>query len=127
MELVSFLPEGYFCGLVVDYVVLREEIVAPVPPKGERGLEAFDSVGVTEEVIEDFGYFVCSGGREARPQKGFNCQETGPKTSRGIVGRLSISILRPTHSVSFLYFRPYEISLFCGSQSTGIACAFGSV
>ena len=76
-ERVSFLPEGWFCGVIGDDVVLREEFVDPVHPKCKRGLEAFDTVGETEKVVEDLGYLVCYWCMDTRPQKGFGCREAG--------------------------------------------------
>ena len=58
---VSFQPEGDFCWVVWDEVVLREELVDSVPPECERGLWTFDSVGEAEEVVEDSGNLVHTG------------------------------------------------------------------
>ena len=43
-ERVSFLPDGDFRWVIGNDVVLSKELVDSVPPKCERGLEAFDAV-----------------------------------------------------------------------------------
>ena len=71
VERVAFSTEFALLGVVGDKVILREYLVHSVPPEGERGFGAFDSVGETEEVVEDSCYLVNSGCGDTSPQVGF--------------------------------------------------------
>ena len=90
---LAFSPECDFCGVVVDNFTLLEKLVDPVPPNGERDLEAFDTVGEAEKVVEDLNYLVCSWCRDTCPQKWFGCREAGQhsaKACRGDVPRVPV-------------------------------------
>ena len=92
-ERVTFLPEGDFRWVIWDKVILHKELVNSVPPEGEPGLVAFDSVRETEEIVEDSAYLVRSWCWDTCPQKGLRCLKAGQhfaEASRGDVGRVLV-------------------------------------
>ena len=81
------------CWVVVDEVVLREELVDPVPPEGERYLGALDSVGEAENIVDDSANLVHSRCRDACPQERLGCRETRQQfaeASRSDMGRILV-------------------------------------
>ena len=69
-ERVAFLADCNLLGVVGNEVILCQNLVYPVPPESKWSLWAFDSVGKTEEVVEDSCYLVDSGCGDTRPQVG---------------------------------------------------------
>ena len=72
-ERVAFLSEYDLCRMVGDKVIICQNLVYPVPPESKWGHWAFDSVGETEEVVEDSCNLVYSWCGDTRPQVGLGC------------------------------------------------------
>ena len=73
-ELVAFLTECDLCWVVGDKVVFRQYLIHSVPPEGEWSFGAFDSVGKTEEVVEDSCDLVDTGCGDTCPQIGLGAE-----------------------------------------------------
>ena len=76
------MTESDLLGVVGDKIVFRQYHIHSVPPEGKWGFGAFDSVGKTEEVVEDSCDLVDPGCGDASPQIGLGSERLGSMRRR---------------------------------------------